>query len=124
MADIQLKNTVSEASGNKPDDVLAEIRIPDSYVENLTVSDMITELPKLVRGGQFVNAMKVIHGHGRFLWFYKLLDKFNRLSFINENKERPEDMPAGPEKATWHGSLKTLAEESEKKESEILAEVS
>jgi len=55
------------------------IKIPDSYVKNMTYADMITEFPRLVLGGQFANAMVVIQGHARFLWFYRLLEKVNLL---------------------------------------------
>jgi len=67
-----------------------DIRIPDSYVKNMTYADMITEFPKLVRGGQFANALVVIQGHGRFLWFYRLVERVNRL--LSGRKDKAQAM--------------------------------
>ena len=66
-----------------------EIKIPDSYVKDMTYADMITEFPELVRGGQFVNALAVIQGHGRFNWFYSLLEKVTIRLFCRNKREKP-----------------------------------
>ncbi len=89
MANTQLKKGFSEPVPKENDRSKGEVRIPDSYVEKMTVQDMITEFPKLVRGGQFVNALAVIQGHGRFNWFYSLLEKVTRYLFCRQKKEKP-----------------------------------
>ena len=89
MVNIQLKKVLSESVLKENDRGKGEIRIPDSYVEEMTARDMITEFPKLVRGGQFVNALAVIQGHGRFNWFYSLLEKVTRYLFCRQKKEKP-----------------------------------
>ena len=53
MANTQLKKGFSEPVPKENDRGKGEVRIPDSYVEKMTVQDMITEFPKLVRGGQY-----------------------------------------------------------------------
>ena len=88
MANVQLKKVIPEPDEKKDDDVNTEIRIPDSYVEEMTARDMITEFPKLVRGGQFVNALAVIQGHGRFNWFNSLLEKVTTRLFCGKKKEK------------------------------------
>ena len=57
-------------------------------VKEMDIDDMRTEFPKLVRGGQFVNAMVVIQGHTRFLWFYSLVERITRLLSGKGYKER------------------------------------
>ena len=81
MANIQTKNVMSEAFQKKRENSNTADRIPDGYVDNLTIQDMITEFPKLVRGGQFVNALEAIQGNGNFHWFYILVEKVNRRFF-------------------------------------------
>ena len=46
--------------------------------KEINIDDMRTEFPNLVRSGAFVQAMEIIHGHGRFSWFYELFDKISR----------------------------------------------
>jgi hypothetical protein len=89
MANIQLKKVLSEPFLNKKDDSNSVVRIPDSYVDNLTIKDMITEFPRLVRGGQFVNAIEVIHGHGNFHWFYTLIEKVSKRLFCERERSKP-----------------------------------
>ena len=89
MANIQTKNVMSEAFQKKKDDSNTAVRIPDSYVDNLTIMDMITEFPRLVRGGQFVNAIEVIHGHGNFHWFYILFQKVSKWLFCEKERSKP-----------------------------------
>jgi hypothetical protein len=57
-----------------------EIKQVDAeVVENeMNIDDMRTEFPNLVRSGNFVQAMEIVQGHGRFNWFYSLLDKVSR----------------------------------------------
>lgn len=89
MANTQLEKVLSESVPKENDSGKGEIRIPDNYVEKMTLQDMMTEFPKLVRGGQFVNAIEIIQGHGRFNWFYSLLDKATRYLFCRQKKEKP-----------------------------------
>ncbi len=89
MANAQLKKGFSEPVPKENHNGKGEVRIPDSYVEKMTARDMITEFPKLVRGGQFVNALAVIQGHGRFIWCYALLEKVVTRLFCGEKKEKP-----------------------------------
>ena len=44
----------------------------------MDIDDMRTEFPNLVRSGEFVQAMEIVHGHGRFSWFYVMFDKISR----------------------------------------------
>ncbi len=90
MANAQLKKVLSESVPKENHNGKSEVRSPDSYVEKMTARDMITEFPKLVRGGQFVNALAVIQGHGRFIWCYALLEKVVTRLFCGEKKEKPE----------------------------------
>jgi len=46
--------------------------------QDMDIDDMRTEFPNLVRNGNFVQAMEIVQGHGRFNWFYALLDKISR----------------------------------------------
>ena len=72
MAEAQLNKDFLESKEKVDGNDKGEFKVPDSYVENMTAEDMITEFPRLVRGGQFANALVVIQGHARFLWFYEL----------------------------------------------------
>ena len=90
MAGAQLNKAVVEHKETCNRVETTDIRIPDSYVENMTSADMITEFPKLVRGGQFANALVVIQGHGRFLWFYRLVERVNRL--LSGRKDKAQAM--------------------------------
>ena len=89
MANAQLKKVLSESRNKEKDSGSTEIRIPDSYVEKMTAEDMIREFPKLVRGGQVVKALEIVQGHGRFNWFFWLLDKGTRYLFCRQKKEKP-----------------------------------
>ena len=89
MANSQLKKVLSESVSKENDRGKGAARIPDSYVEKMTARDMITEFPKLVRGGQFVNALAVIQGHGRFIWCYALLEKVTTGLFCGKKREKP-----------------------------------
>jgi hypothetical protein len=88
MPDAQLKKDFIENPEKKGSTEKNKNKIPDSYVENMTAEDMITEFPRLVRGGQFANALVVIQGHARFLWFYELVEKITRLLFRKEDKSQ------------------------------------
>ena len=57
-----------------------EIKKADAevVVKEMDIDDMRTEFPNLVRSGEFVQAMEIVHGHGRFSWFYALFDKISR----------------------------------------------
>jgi hypothetical protein len=88
MGNAQLKKVLSESAPKENEKGKGETRIPDSYVENMTVQDMITEFPNLVRGGQYVNALAVIQGHGRFIWCYSLLEKVVTRLFCGKKKEK------------------------------------
>ena len=100
MANIQTKNGMSEAFQKEKAISNTVAAIPDGHVENLTIQDMITEFPKLVREGQFVNAMDVIQGNGNFHWFFTLIEKANKRFFCeSETPESVEklELPIGPE---------------------------
>ena len=90
MANIQAKNVMSKPSMKIKDGSNNADRVPDSYVMQLTVQQLMEELPRLARGGQMVNALKGIQGHSRFLWFYQLLDKVGRKYFCEKEKEQTE----------------------------------
>lgn len=90
MANIQTQNVLPEASRKEKDDGKTLLRIPDSYVDHLTVENMIAEFPRLVRGGQFVSAMEIIHGHARFHWFYILVEKISKR--LAGEKEKSESL--------------------------------
>jgi len=46
--------------------------------KEMDIDDMRTEFPDLVRNGNFVQAMEIVHGHGRFSWFYRLFDRISK----------------------------------------------
>ena len=51
---------------------------PEVVEKEMTIDDMRTEFPNRVRSGDFVQAMEIIQGHGRFNWFYALFDKISK----------------------------------------------
>jgi len=89
MANIQAKNVMSEPFLKKKDNSNSVVRIPDSYVDNLTIKDVIAEFPKLVQGGQFVKALEVIDGHRRFHWFYNLIEKVPKRLLCESERVKP-----------------------------------
>ena len=100
MANIQTQNVLPEAPRKEKNDGNALLKIPDSYMDDLTNRDMLTVFPKLVRGGQFVNALEAIHGHGRFHWFYTLFEKVSKRLFCEREKSEALDgleLPAASE---------------------------
>ena len=100
MGTVQSKKSVLESTKKQQDNNSTKFRIPDSYLEKLSVTDMITEFLKLVRGGQFVNALYIILGHGRFHWYFTLVEKVSKRLFCErETSESLEilDMSIGSE---------------------------
>ena len=53
----------------------------ERFTPEMTVDEMRTEFPNLVRSGAFVQAMEIVQGHGRFSWFYELFDSVQRKLF-------------------------------------------
>ena len=79
----------------------SETKSADINVEKMTVDDMRTKFPELVRAGQFVAAMEIIQGHGRFNWFYALLEKVSTcLSRVGEAWNRPPR--TGKDNIIWY----------------------
>jgi hypothetical protein len=49
----------------------------DNPFDKMSIDDMRTEFPHLIRNGDYVKAMEIIQGHGRFNWFYGLVFKIS-----------------------------------------------
>ena len=58
----------------------------DSPLEKMSIDDMRTEFPHLIRNGDYVEAMEIIQGHGRFNWFYGLVFKISERLFCNDQE--------------------------------------
>ena len=56
----------------------------DSLFEKMSIDDMRTEFPHLIRNGDYVEAMEIIQGHGRFNWFDGLTYKISERLFCND----------------------------------------
>ena len=56
----------------------------DSPLEKMSIDDMRTEFPPLIRNGDYVEAMEIIQGHGRFNWFDGLTYKISERLFCND----------------------------------------
>jgi len=89
MANTQTQNVLPEAPRKEKNDGNALL---DNYVDNLAAREMLTEFPKLVRDGRFVNALEAIHGHSRFRWFYTLFEKVSLRLFCEGEKSESLDV--------------------------------
>jgi len=56
----------------------------DSPLEKMSIDDMRTEFPNLIRNGYFVEAMEIVQGHDRFNWFFGLVHKITKRLFCND----------------------------------------
>ena len=53
--------------------------------------DFIRALKVYEETGDFIKAMEIVHGHGRFNWFYAFYQKVSKILF---HKRQPERSPA------------------------------
>jgi hypothetical protein len=63
-----------------------EKRNEDRPLGKMSINDMQTELPHLIRNADYVETMEIIQGHGRFNWFDGLTNKISERLICNDQR--------------------------------------